>query len=228
MKKFKYLILVLVAALLLPMSVSADVKADKEFDSNSKEVKVYLFRGEGCPHCEEAMEWFESIEKEYGNKFEVIGYETWENSDNAALMEDITAARNDNAEGVPYILIGDDAWNGFDDSYKEPMLKTIESEYSKEVSKRTDVVKEVLDGTYNTGAITKETASDIVSAIILIVVIVIAGIAAGIYYYMKNKNAKKEVVVKKVPVKKTATKKTTTKKAPAKKSTTTKKKTTKK
>ena len=225
MKKFKYLILVLVGAFLLPMSVNAAVKADSELSADSKEVKVYVFRGEGCPHCEEALEWFKSIEDEHGDKFEVIGYETWKNADNNSLMEDISTARGDNAEGVPYILIGDEAWNGFDESYKEPMLKTIDSEYSKEVNKRTDIVKEVLAGTYKTSNITKTKSTDIVSAVILLVLIVIAGIAAGIYYYMKNNKTKKEVVVKKVaeePVKKT-TKKTTTKKT-----TTTKKKTTKK
>ena len=29
-------------------------------------INIYFFWGNGCPHCEEEMEFFESIEKEYG------------------------------------------------------------------------------------------------------------------------------------------------------------------
>jgi len=201
MKKFKYLILILIGAIFLPMSVSAEVKADKELSADSKEVKVFVFRGEGCPHCEDAIEWFKTLEKDYGTIFEVIGYETWNNPDNAQLMQDIVSARSDNAEGVPYIVVGDDAWNGFDESYKDPILKTIQSEYAKEVDKRTDIVKEVLAGTYKSNVPTTD-STDIVSAIILIAIIVLGGCAGGIYYYINNKKKEEVKVTKKVTSKK--------------------------
>ena len=32
--------------------------------AESKKINVYIFRGEGCPHCEEALEFFDSLEKD--------------------------------------------------------------------------------------------------------------------------------------------------------------------
>ena len=57
MKKFKLLLLVISALFLLPFSVFAE--EDEAEATESKEVNVYLFRGEGCPHCQEAEEWFQ-------------------------------------------------------------------------------------------------------------------------------------------------------------------------
>ena len=96
------------------------------------EVAIYLFRGEGCPHCSEAEEWFESLEEEYGDLFTVVDYETWYDTDNERLMRAVAKSRGDNASGVPYIIIGDKSWKGFAGSYKQEMLDTIKSLASKE------------------------------------------------------------------------------------------------
>ena len=65
MKKFKIGLLLIIGMFMLPFMVNAEVKPDHEIDEKSNEVKLYIFRGEGCPHCEEALEWLDSIEKEY-------------------------------------------------------------------------------------------------------------------------------------------------------------------
>ena len=98
--------------------VSLDVKKDGK-------VAVYLFRGEGCPHCEEAMEWFNSIKEDYGNLYVLIDYETWYNEENASLMSKVAESRGDSGMGVPYIVIGDNSWEGFTDSYKEEIINQI-------------------------------------------------------------------------------------------------------
>ena len=51
MKKIKLLLVVLFAILVLPFNVFADENADSE-NKEVKEVNVYLFHGDGCPHCE--------------------------------------------------------------------------------------------------------------------------------------------------------------------------------
>ena len=90
------------------------------------EVVIYFFRGEGCSHCAEAEEWFESIEDEYGDKFVVKDYEVWYDEDNAEYMNRIAESRGEDVTGVPYIIIGNKSWNGFAESYKEEMLREIE------------------------------------------------------------------------------------------------------
>ena len=135
MKKFKYLFVLLVALLVLPFTVFADGEEEGEVTTigESKEVHVYLFRGDGCPHCQEAEEWFASIEEEYGSKFEVVDYETWYNTDNAELMQRVAEARGETAEGVPYIIIGNESWAGFAEDYKEEILSQINSEFEVDV-----------------------------------------------------------------------------------------------
>ena len=63
MKKIKYFMLLLVMLLIIPFSVFAEGEETEEAtNTEDKQVKVYFFRGEGCSHCAEAEEWFNSIE----------------------------------------------------------------------------------------------------------------------------------------------------------------------
>ena len=139
MKKLKYLVILLIAALVIPFTVKAE--GEEVTNEESKEVKVYFFRGEGCPHCEEAETWFESIEEEYGSYFEVVDYETWYNQENAELMQKVASARGEKVEGVPYIIIGKQSWNGFTESYESEMISRIKEEFEKNVEDRYDIMK---------------------------------------------------------------------------------------
>ena len=182
MVKLKYLVILFAAVLLLPMTVFAvdeEVVAENPEATettgteDSKEVNLYFFRGEGCPHCEEAEQWFQSIEEEYGSYFKVVDYETWYNEDNAALMQKVAEARGETAEGVPYIIIGDKSWSGFTESYEQEILDQITSVYAQDVSERYDIMK------YLDGSAPKKDAKDkdkgANDALVLILIILIAG-----------------------------------------------------
>lgn len=182
MGKLKYLVILFAAVLLLPMTVFAvdeEVVAENPEATettgteDSKEVNLYFFRGEGCPHCEEAEQWFQSIEEEYGSYFKVVDYETWYNEDNAALMQKVAEARGETAEGVPYIIIGDKSWSGFTESYEQEILDQIQSVYAQDVSARYDIMK------YLDGSAPKKDAKDADKgandALVLILIILIAG-----------------------------------------------------
>ncbi|MBQ9019673.1 MAG: hypothetical protein IJ097_05125 [Bacilli bacterium] len=173
MKKIKLLVVLLITALIIPFVVHAEEVTDEQ----SNEVKVYLFRGEGCPHCEEAIEWFASIEEEYGAYFKVIDYETWYNEENAALMQKVAEAKGDQADGVPYIIIGNKSWNGFTESYEEGILSEIKSEFAKDVSDRYDIMEKV--SKISDKDEEKDTGSDVVALIVIL--IAVSGICFGIY-----------------------------------------------
>lgn len=200
MKKLKYLVLLFAVFLILPFAVYAEDEyedegyveevveestSNEESSDESKKVNVYLFRGEGCPHCQEAEEWFESIKDEYGSYFKVVDYETWYNEDNAKLMEQVAEARGETAEGVPYIIIGNKSWNGFAESYEEEILEQIKSVFAQDVSERYDIM------TYlpyiNNGEKEEEKSSNDVLALIIIVVVA-GGIGFGIYQARKKTN----------------------------------------
>jgi glutaredoxin len=180
MKKLKYL-LVLFVALLLPIAVFAE--GEETTSTESKEVKIYFFRGEGCPHCEEAEEWFKSIEEEYGDYFQIVDYETWYNQENAELMQRVAKARGEEAQGVPYIIIGNKSWNGFTESYEEEMISEIQSEFDKKVDDRYDIMKLLPNGVKKE----KEKSSNDVLALILILVVV-GGVCFGVYKARNNTN----------------------------------------
>lgn len=173
MKKLKYLVILLIAALIIPFTVHAE-------GEESKEVKVYFFRGEGCPHCTEAEAWFQSIEEEYGSYFQVIDYETWNNRENAELMQRVAKARGEKAEGVPYIIIGNQSWNGFTESYGSEMIERIKSEFEKDVKDRYDIIKLLPEMEKEKDS----TGSDILALVIILVVFV--GICFGVYKARKK------------------------------------------
>ena len=119
--------------------IEPDEKEDKqETPKNSNLDKkengktiVYLFRGEGCPHCSEAEEWLESIKSEYGSMFVIKDYEVWYNKDNADFMEQVAEERGETVNGVPYIIIGDKSWKGFTASHENDMLEEIKKVYNE-------------------------------------------------------------------------------------------------
>ena len=121
MKKLKTLFtLLLIAILVIPFN--GVVKAeDEEIDGdpvvveNKKEpVKIYMFRGETCGYCKAAIEWLNSIEDEYGDYFDLVTYEVWNDEKNAELYQQVASFLGDNATGVPYIIVGKYSYpNGF-------------------------------------------------------------------------------------------------------------------
>ena len=175
------LLLVLLMILVAPFAVFAEEEAKEE----SKEVKVYFFRGQGCSHCAEAEEWFKSIEEEMGDRFEIIDYETWYNEDNADLMKKVADARGESeqATGVPYIIIGDKSWVGFADDYKDEIKDQINGEYGKDVKERYDVI-ELLN--QNKSSKKEGSGSDVEALIIIL--LVVGGIGFGIYKARTNTN----------------------------------------
>ena len=185
MKKFKYVLLILLAILILPFGVFAEGEEETtEAAEDNKEVIIYFFRGEGCSHCAETEEWFKSIEEEYGSKYEIKDYETWYNEDNANLMTKVAKVRGEEetATGVPYIIIGDKSWIGFTEEYKDQIIEKINEMYDKPVSERYDVMTFVNNA--NDEDKEKSSSSDVLALIIII--LVAGGTGAGIYFARKQ------------------------------------------
>lgn len=178
MKKLKYLLLAF-ALMILPLGVCAE---EKEKDVK-EEVKVYFFMGDGCSFCQKAKDWFNSIEKEHGDKYEIVSYETWYNEENAELMNNVAKTRGEEASGVPYIVIGNKSWNGFDDVYKDEIIDQIKSEYETDVDQRYDIMKliknvDAKDENKNT--------KDVISLILILVIVGAFGF--GIYKARQTTN----------------------------------------
>ncbi|MDY5875047.1 MAG: thioredoxin family protein [Bacilli bacterium] len=192
MKVLKYLVVLLAIFLIMPFAVFAEEEASNNDEntteeassndnSDSKKVNVYFFRGEGCSHCAEAEEWFDSIKEEYSEYYNLIDYEVWYNTDNSDLMQKVADARGEEAEGVPYIIIGDKSWNGFDSSYEEDMINQIKSVYAQDVKDRYDIMTLLTDSKTSKK---DSNASDIL--VLLAIIVVACGIGFVIYKARKS------------------------------------------
>ena len=184
MKYLKYIFVLLLSLAVLPFAVNAAAKPDAEI-KDTNEVKVYLFRGEGCPHCEEAIEWFNSIEKEYGSKFQLISYETWYNEDNQKLLDQVGKTLKQEISGVPFIIIGQQNWSGFSSNMEKAILAEIDAEYSMEPSERFDIMEHLVAAEEES----TEAGFDSTSFIVLVVAVIVIGAIMGIVYINKKKEA---------------------------------------
>ena len=97
------------------------------YDSNK--INIYLFWGDGCPHCEKEKAYFENISKEYGKYYNLHTYEVWYNSENQKIFDQFANKMNDEVSGVPYTIIGNKSFIGFNNNIKDEIVKAITSQY---------------------------------------------------------------------------------------------------
>ena len=196
MKKFKRLLFIFAIMAMLPLGVCAKEK-----------VNVYLFKREGCGFCANALTFFTELseDSEYQNYFNLVTKETLNNKVNSELMEKVAKQMNVDLQGVPFIVIGEEHYEGYSNTFDEQLKNAIKNAYENE---STDVVVS-LEGKddSNSGALT-----------IVIILAVVAGLGFLVYMAKDNTNSEVEEEVHEepkeevAPVKKTTTKKTTTKK----------------
>lgn len=79
----------------------------------AKEVKVYFFHGDGCPHCADEEEFLENLKKNTYLDFKVLKYEIWKDKENIKLLTNLAKKMDWNVQGVPFTVIGDKTFSGF-------------------------------------------------------------------------------------------------------------------
>ena len=220
MKKNKFLLLVAgILAVLFAVPCQAEAKT----------VNVYFFRSNSCGYCAAAKEFFETLkeDEEYKDLFEIKDFEV-SSTKNSNLMYDAAEIMGDTLRGVPYIVIGDESWNGYSSTYDEDLKEKI-----KEVSS-----DENFEDPLATLIADFEAGGDDGLIILGIIAGVIVVVGVGIYFARKDtdklekaialeekkEEPKEEIKEVKAEKKTTSKPKTTTKKTTTKKTTTTAKK----
>ena len=131
-KFFRYFIITL---LLILVPITAEAKS---------KYNVYLFYGDGCPHCAEEEEFFEGYLKE-NDDINLVKYEVWNSKENRELLVKVQDEINNHASGVPFLVIGDKAIIGYRSGSTN---KDIENSINKYRSnkKKVDVVESIKKG----------------------------------------------------------------------------------
>jgi len=77
-------------------------------------VRLYEFWGQGCPHCAAAAPFLKDLDEEK-KELDVHQYEVYYNPINQEKNKKVADVLGKEAGGVPFIVVGDQVINGFDD-----------------------------------------------------------------------------------------------------------------
>ena len=111
-------------------------------DNDKNLVNIYLFYSDSCPHCASEKELLNEIEQDYSN-VRIYKYEV-NTGENTELFKDVAELLDTQITGVPFTVIADRVYKGFNyDNYKSKFLGTIEY-YSNHGYK--DLVGEYIGG----------------------------------------------------------------------------------
>ncbi len=116
MKKIIYIILF--SVLLIPNIIFA----------SGKEINMYLFYGEECPHCKQLKEFLNDYLDEKPN-IKLHQYEIWHNEDNRNKLYGVMEILKDPNGGLPYLVIGNNAIVGYADDITNNKIKNTVNYY---------------------------------------------------------------------------------------------------
>ena len=140
--KFKYIFLFLLM-MLFPIIGNA---------KDTNKVTLYLFHGDGCPHCAEEIKFLDSIDDKYDN-LEIVKYEVWYNDENAEFLQKVKEGFSITNNGVPTTVIGDTLIMGYGTGTGSKIERAIKH-YSEE--NYTDYVAKIKEGTFNKDDLIKD------------------------------------------------------------------------
>ena len=134
MKKIFFSFFLIVSITFFPILVNAE----------EKEITLYLFHGDGCPHCEEEISFLDSIEKKY-DFLNIKKYEVWYDEENATFFKEVQDSLDIKRIGVPTTVIGDTVLIGYGSSSASKIERAIQYYQEEEY---VDVVEKIKDGTF--------------------------------------------------------------------------------
>lgn len=92
-------------------------------------INIYIFRGEGCPHCAAEMNYLKGLKNgKYKNMINIIDYEVWENKENQAKINELSSKTGVQINGVPFTVIGNKYFSGYSEGMNEDIEKLIDTE----------------------------------------------------------------------------------------------------
>ncbi len=151
------------------------------YKENKKQVTIYMFRGSGCGYCKKFLTFLNSIVDEYGEYFKLESYEVWSDTKNQKLMESVAETLEVNVSGVPFIVIGDQAFTGYSERYDDSIKTAITDLYNSD--ERYDVLEEVEKQQQEEANAENKSRNTIIILNALFVIV-----AGAVVIYVNNKN----------------------------------------
>lgn len=109
----------------------------------NQDITIYLFHGNGCPHCADEISFLETLDDKYDN-IKIVKYEVWYNDENSLFMKQVKDAFQIKKNGVPLTIIGNTSLIGYSDSSNHKIERAIEYYQDHDY---VDVIQKLRDGT---------------------------------------------------------------------------------
>ena len=99
-------------------------------------INLYLFHSDNCPHCKKEKEFLKAIEIKYQN-VNIYMFEVSKNRENSSLMKSVKTLMGEKESGVPFTVIGEKSFLGYNEFVGNQIEKTIQHylELNKETEK---------------------------------------------------------------------------------------------
>ena len=110
----KLLLIVILFSLIIPSVVSEE-----------SDVDLYLFYGQGCPHCSQEKVFLDEIKEEYP-QLNIIEKEIYFNDKNRELFIQMSNSYGEEIQGVPTIFLNGKVFVGFNNDIKNSLQEEIE------------------------------------------------------------------------------------------------------
>ena len=123
------------------------------YEESKDKITIYMFRGKGCDFCRAFLNYLNSITNDYGKYFNLESYEVWNDKNNSNMLNTVAEFLGYNPYGsnfgVPFIIIGNKVFPGYNESFNEEIKETIVNLYNngekydifEELNKETKVEK---------------------------------------------------------------------------------------
>ena len=135
-KKNRIVLVIILFLLFFPIKV---------FGLEEDNIRLYLFYGDGCPHCAEEEKYLESIEDKY-DYLEIVKLEVWYDDSNASFLDEVLKSFDKNYRGVPVNIIGNTIISGYGQNTGQKIERAIKFYHE---NKYIDQVERIKNGTFN-------------------------------------------------------------------------------
>ncbi len=134
-KYIRIFLCLIILCLFMPITSMAlsssykDVLAEElDIEVEEDKVNIYLFYGDGCPHCASEKVLLNNLKEKYDDKINIYLYEVWGSKDNTKLMHKFKEQFGVEANNsVPFTIIGEEYFYGYSDTIGIKIEKQIRS-----------------------------------------------------------------------------------------------------
>lgn len=96
---------------------------------SEKEFNIYLFYGDGCPHCAALEKYLDSYLESH-DEIKLHKYEVWYDKENASKLKDVQKILGTTNSGIPFLIVGKSAIIGYDSEISPERIRNAINYYS--------------------------------------------------------------------------------------------------